>query len=235
MQDDQAVLDCFMLYSRKIHDQLEKIKDAVEVLGKAAGIAILYGDDEESTSVRETAERMVEEYRELKFVMDAVVYLASKGNPSSYAVAKEPTNFQTLIEDTVVKLKGEERRSFDVDAHPLMKAFVSIQNSVSRAEDSIEKIDEDIELQGGGTSSWKNSKCPLSMKDIMELKEPVEDSHGFVYEKEALSTYMGQMKPNRQGKFKCPVAATELWITREEMKPAHRLLKMKTLQTTGKY
>ena len=73
------------------------------------------GSQEDKDQAREAAERLVEDHRELKYALDAMVYLASKGNVRAYRITGDETDFQKLIEDTVVRLKAEERRPFKVE------------------------------------------------------------------------------------------------------------------------
>ncbi len=103
--DDAAVQTTFVTFSRRINEQLDKIKDAIDTLGRAAAIASKVGSQEDRRKAQEAAERLIEEHRELKFVLDAIVYLASKGNARAYRISSDTTDFQALVEDTVVQLK----------------------------------------------------------------------------------------------------------------------------------
>ena len=183
------------------------------------------GSQEDKDQAREAAERLVEDHRELKYALDAMVYLASKGNVRAYRITGDETDFQKLIEDTVVRLKAEERRPFKVEDHPLMKVFLS-----NAAEDeAIETIEDGIQVETTKTSNFKNAKCPLSLRDVMDLKEPVQDSHGFIYEKEDLELYMRQMrgaKKSVNGMYPCPQAASGAHFSREETKPAEAVLRL---------
>ena len=102
-----------------------------------------------------------------------------------------------------------------------MKVFLSN----AAGEEVIEQIDDEIQVETR-TTNFKNAKCPLSLRDLVDLKDPVEDSHGFVYEREDLMRYMSQMRPDRQGRYPCPEAASGTTFTKEEVKPSeavHRL------------
>ena len=103
--DDKSLLGTFVTFSRRINEQLDKIKDAIDTLGRAAAIASKIGSQDDRRQAQEAAERLIEEHRELKFVLDALVYLASKGNARAYRMSSDTTDFQALIEDTVVQLK----------------------------------------------------------------------------------------------------------------------------------
>lgn len=219
--DDEFVLAVFQSSTRRINEQLDKIKDAIDTLGRAAAIASKVGSQEDRDQAREAAERLVEDHRELKYALDAMVYLASKGNRRPYRITGDETDFQKLIEDTVVHLKAEERRPFKIEDHPLMKVFLS--NAAD--DEAIETIADDIQVETTKTSGFKNDKCPLSLRDVMDLKEPVQDNMGFIYEKEDLETYMKQVR-GRNGRFPCPVAASGTSFSREEIKPAEAVLRL---------
>jgi hypothetical protein len=103
--DDASVLTTFVTFSRRINEQLDKIKDAIDTLGRAAAIASKVGSQDDRRQAQEAAERLIKEHRELKFVLDAMVYLASKGNARAYRISSDTTDFQALVEDTVVQLK----------------------------------------------------------------------------------------------------------------------------------
>ena len=44
-------------------------------------------------------------------------------------------------------------------------------------------MDEDA---AGGGAAWKNGRCPLTLKPLAELADPVADGVGYVYERAAL-------------------------------------------------
>jgi len=195
----------------------------MEALGKAAGLALQYEEEEVYENAKATAVRIVEEYRELKYMLDAMVYLGSKGNNGAYRIGKDSTDFARLIEETALTLKSDEGSSFDVNNHSLMKVFVNNKDGVAGVEDAgNEVIDDDIEIQGG-TSIGKNKKCPLTLVDLIQLKEPVEDSKGFVYEKSALIDYI-RTKSMGRGRVRAPIAEVNHYITAREIKPATSIL-----------
>lgn len=109
--DDAAVQTTFVTFSRRINEQLDKIKDAIDTLGRAAAIASKVGSQEDRQKAQEAAERLIEDHRELKFVLDAMVYLGSKGNARAYRISSDTTYFQSLVENTVVQLKVRSNSS----------------------------------------------------------------------------------------------------------------------------
>ncbi|GFR48628.1 hypothetical protein Agub_g10543, partial [Astrephomene gubernaculifera] len=49
--------------------------------------------------------------------------------------------------------------------------------------------DEDLEIEDSGRQ-WTNDKCPLSMKEVLDLQRPVKDPLGYVYEHSAVMEYL---------------------------------------------
>lgn len=64
---------------------------------------------------------------------------------------------------------------------------------------------DDDEVEEVGGTGLRNDKCPLTMKSVYELVQPVADSLGFIYEKAAILEYIA--KEGRGGAaVKCPVS-----------------------------
>ena len=102
-----------------------------------------------------------------------------------------------------------------------MKVFMSN----AAGEDVIEQIDDDIQVETGA-SNFKNSRCPLSLRNLVDLKDPVEDSHGFIYEREDLMRYMQQARSDRHGRYPCPEAAAGTFFTKDEVKSSEAVLRL---------
>jgi hypothetical protein len=202
---------------------LQKLKDAMEALGKAAGLAVTYEQQDVYDNAYATAVRIVEEHRELKYMLEAMVYLGSKGNAGAYRIGSNSTDFAKLIEETALTLKSDDSSSFDINNHPLMKVFVNNKDGLAGTEGAgNEVIDDDIEIQGGG-SIGKNPKCPLTLVELIHLKEPVEDSKGFVYEKSALIDYIRKTSKGR-GRVLAPIAEVNHYVSEKEIRPAQSIL-----------
>lgn len=67
----------------------------------------------------------------------------------------------------------------------------------------------------------RNKTCPISGKSIFDLKDPVRDKHGYVYEKE----YIMQMFQRGTSAIECPVAGTTHQIKKADLKTAKELLR----------
>ena len=77
--------------------------------------------------------------------------------------------------------------------------------------------DDDIVDVGAATQvhGVKNRKCPLSMQDVWDLKEPVMDQVGYVYEKAAVLRWLRGRKSNL-----CPNAGTSHHVSKDNLKDA---------------
>lgn len=67
----------------------------------------------------------------------------------------------------------------------------------------------------------RNKTCPISGRSIFDLKDPVKDKHGYVYEKE----YIMQMFQRGTSAIECPVAGTTHQIKKADLKTAKELLR----------
>jgi hypothetical protein len=87
-------------------------------------------------------------------------------------------------------------------------------------------ITDDFGNGGGGLHGGQimNTKCPLSGLPLKDLKEPVEDAVGIVYEKEAVLVFLG-----RAGKKKCPEAMRNHIVTKAELKVSEKVMRMKRM------
>lgn len=74
-----------------------------------------------------------------------------------------------------------------------------------------------------GTSALApNSRCPLSFKGLLDISEPVQDTKGFVYEREAILKYISS-KPG--GVVDAPVSGSSHKVRAADLKPAKAVLK----------
>eukprot|EP00890_Picochlorum_soloecismus_P005823 jgi/Picsp_1/6241/NSC_03595-R1_protein len=203
--------------SKSLSSDLQKTSELLETLGNAAGLAKLYGQEDEYKKVLDAALNLMTKHHEMKLFHDALVYLGSPGN-EAYKASLESTDFETLIEETMLVLKNEEGR-YSPENDPLMECFNSTVAAIVPTAAQDEVIDDEIQIQGG-SSIEKNTKCPFTMKLLIDLDEPVEDAKGFVYEKKPLVDYLRQAK----GRRKSPIAETNHIVTVNELKPAKHVL-----------
>jgi len=111
--------------------------------------------------VLDTALDLMTKHHEMKLFHDALVYLGSPGN-EAYKASLESTDFETLIEETMLVMKNEEGR-YNPENDPLMECFNSTVAAIVPTAAQDEVIDDEIQIQGG-SSIEKNTKCPFTMK-----------------------------------------------------------------------
>jgi hypothetical protein len=81
--------------------------------------------------------------------------------------------------------------------------------------------DSDDDLQVGEGAQFKNTKCVLTQKHIFDLKQPVEDSLKFIWEKEAIVAHIADA--HRRNKACRNPAAHDTGITLQDLKPSRRV------------
>ena len=116
--------------------------------------------------VLDAALDLMTKHHEMKLFHDALVYLGSPGN-EAYKASLESTDFETLIEETMLVMKNEEAR-YNPENDPLMECFYSTVAAIVPTAAQDEVIDDEIQIQGG-SSVEKNTKCPFTMKLVCLL------------------------------------------------------------------
>ena len=82
---------------------------------------------------------------------------------------------------------------------------------------------DDDDLQVGKGAEFKNYTCVLTQKHIFDLKEPVEDSLKFIWEREAIEQHIRSHM--RKGQRAENPASTRNAITLEELKVSRRVMR----------
>mmetsp|Transcript_15676 Transcript_15676/g.49234 ORF Transcript_15676/g.49234 Transcript_15676/m.49234 type:complete len:110 (+) Transcript_15676:555-884(+) len=81
---------------------------------------------------------------------------------------------------------------------------------------------EDDELVDVGGDSLKNTRCPLSGKEVGSLDEPVQDQKGIVYERKVIEHLISKA-PNK--KLKCPQVGTSHMVSLEDLEVATHVVR----------
>ncbi|GAX82058.1 hypothetical protein CEUSTIGMA_g9486.t1 [Chlamydomonas eustigma] len=130
----------------------------------------------------------------------------------SYQPTASRTDFKGTIKQKTDNLLSSQR--FDPEQSAELKGFDK-ETGVSGAGNN----DDDVVEGPGCSTSFRNEKCPLTMKSVYDLAQPVSDQMDFIYEKSALMSYISNH--NRSGtSAKCPFAGTSHVITAQHIKPA---------------
>ncbi|CAK0752887.1 hypothetical protein CVIRNUC_002179 [Coccomyxa viridis] len=85
--------------------------------------------------------------------------------------------------------------------------------------------DGDIVMEGSRADISKNPKCPISGVEMLQLKDPVVDEVGFVYEKEAIYDWLRKQPGGGQQPVRAPIAAVRHSITKSGLKKAFKVVR----------
>lgn len=147
-----------------------------------------------------------------------------------YLPTGKTTDFDSLLKERLHNVENESSSEpGHSDVEGLQEMFVNetripLSSITGRFDD-----DDDILEVGGAlrSSLAKNLRCPITMVDILNLREPVEDSVGYVYEQEAIKELI--YKKGRKGKtsIPCPEAGTQHTVSLSDLRPARKVLEAK--------
>ncbi|PNH10211.1 hypothetical protein TSOC_003105, partial [Tetrabaena socialis] len=131
------------------------------------------------------------------------------------ASASQDTDFGTELDQ---RLREQLRRApYDKGSDARLKAILAAASGAGAGGSGAgDELDDDVDVAVGGGHGWINDRCPLSMKDVLELEQPVRDSLGYVYESASIREYL---RSNPNG-MKHPVAGVQHLLTLAELKPA---------------
>ena len=165
-------------------------------------------------AVREATQRMLEARYQLDIHHAALVDLQRK-----YQATGATTNFNALLSESAAQLETEH--PYESAADPLLLRFDEDAGIVADYED--EQIDDDIAIAGESTHQLgRNATCPITMRALLDIEDPVEDSKNFVYEKHAILEMLG-----RSASIKCPVAGTNHMLSKSDLRPARAVINAK--------
>ncbi|KAJ9506647.1 hypothetical protein QJQ45_003731 [Haematococcus lacustris] len=129
-----------------------------------------------------------------------------------------PTAFHEVLQQMAAEISAEP--GFDNQSAADLAQFdqeTGAQPPPGSAGEGLE--DDDCVMDASGLL---NVVCPITMKPVLELKEPVEDPAGYVYEKEAV---MAMIRRSRLPTLPCPVAGTSHTISAAGLKPSRRIVR----------
>ncbi|EIE24159.1 hypothetical protein COCSUDRAFT_41448 [Coccomyxa subellipsoidea C-169] len=134
------------------------------------------------------------------------------------------TDFMARLEQTnaeiPVNCNPEEEERFREMQEKLWR--VNHPNEPMPAAGGAADEDEDVIVADSGNDLARNVKCPISGVEVLNLKEPVVDEVGFVYEKESIE---GWLVPHGNRPVEAPIAGTSHKITKAGLKKATRVIR----------
>jgi hypothetical protein len=192
----------------EVHESLEHVRVACEAATEAARIAER-GAKGSSKTLRTKVEALCALKRTKLAQVDALEALRRE-----YECATT-TEFDFEEYLTLKTKHYESRRSQELEH------LIAFDEAVRGA--SGDALDADLVLdEEDGTTGARNAKCPITMKRIEALDEPVEDMMGFIYEKDAIMKYIGSKRS-----VDCPEAGTTHKVSKADLKVSRTALKMK--------
>ncbi|RLM97884.1 E3 SUMO-protein ligase MMS21 isoform X1 [Panicum miliaceum] len=178
------------------------VADMRKALGSMKSLAFEYERDGKSdkahTSVHNLEEmvlEMVASYEHCTALTQAI-----KAVPEVYQPSDQPTDFKTLIEAEVNKIK--EASSASGQNHPLFRQFRESVWNVHHAGQPMPGEEQEDIVMTSTQMSILNVTCPLTGKPVIELVDPVrcvDCRH--IYEKGPVMHYIRSKKPPQ-----CPIA-----------------------------
>ncbi|GIL72367.1 hypothetical protein Vretimale_4147 [Volvox reticuliferus] len=142
----------------------------------------------------------------------------------TYQASLEDTDFRALL-DKLLKERLQQHPYRPQDDQRLKEFQDVVAGAGSQAFGDEDNLgDEDLLIED--TRGWVNAKCPLSMKEVLDLENPVKDSLGYVYERSSIMEYL---RGHPHG-LKHPCAGVNHNIKEAELKPAEDVIRAKRRQ-----
>ncbi|KAJ1264075.1 hypothetical protein BS78_09G234800 [Paspalum vaginatum] len=169
-----------------------------KALGSMKSLAVEFERDGKSDKVQkleETVLEMVASYEDCVALTQAI-----KAVPRVYQPSDETTNFKTLIEAEVGKIK--EASSASGQNNPLFRQFRESVWNVHHAGQPMPGEEQEDIVMTSTQMTILNVTCPLTGKPVIELENPVrcvDCRH--IYEKNPVMHYIRSKKPPQ-----CPIA-----------------------------
>ncbi|KAG2483152.1 hypothetical protein HYH03_017944 [Edaphochlamys debaryana] len=138
----------------------------------------------------------------------------------THQASTEPTDFKALIDSN---LKDHlQQHPYDPRSDPRLRQFkeaMAAEGGGAGPSDGGGGADlgEDEDLMEMGGQRWVNDKCPICIKDVLDLAKPVVDPLGYVFEEQAVREYL-RGKPAAGATH--PVAGVKQLLRAADLRPA---------------
>ncbi|GIL43654.1 hypothetical protein Vafri_1332 [Volvox africanus] len=142
----------------------------------------------------------------------------------TYQASLEDTDFRARLDQRLKERLQQEpyRPQDDQRLRDFQEVVAGAGGHAFVDEDNLG--DEDLLIEDN--RSWVNAKCPLSMKEVLDLENPVKDCLGYVYERSSIMEYLHAHPRGR----KHPCAGVNQDIKETDLKPAEDVLRAKRRQ-----
>lgn len=200
-------------------ESLDTVTEAARLLASEPGM------EAQLQSLHGAVEQMLQMDAELGAHSSALRHLAANYTPPYVADPSQPsTDFTAHL----ASLRREHLTTtgFDPNTDERMRRYEREVRAVEDPGGAGELEDPDAEfVMGDSDQPCINTKCPLSTKHYLELSEPVEDDHGYVYEKEVVVRWIQQQTRQLRTAPHAPTVGTNYILTVAQLKPARKVLR----------
>ncbi|PSC67899.1 E3 SUMO-ligase MMS21 [Micractinium conductrix] len=217
----QPVLQGIESHLTQQRQAVKQCEAVVETLGDVATmLASSSADPQQLEELRAAVKRVLEARHGAE--LHGAVLQELKG---SYAAGPGGTDFGAAISGRSTALA--EATPYDARQDPLYQEFERAAGGDGDDEPAgMERIDDDIEIEGGGALLAPNERCPVSNKLLLELDDPVQDSTGVVYERAAVQQFFRTLPPHKHGRAIIMAGSTHQ-VTYGELVPADKVIREK--------
>lgn len=212
----QPVRDAIQSLADREQHLITNVGQARQSLLQVVDLVTVLGEDDKLQAYHEIMKSLGQLNHEIAAHKDVVTRFSQ-----TYKPTLKTTAFGDVLDE---KLQARlQQQPYNPRADEDLQAFqtaAGLQEEGGRGDEG-DGQDEDIEVLDDGGQRWASEKCPVSMKEVLSLTEPVKDSRGYVYEKSSVLEYLrGHGNGARH-----PVAGVQGILTREELKPADEVLR----------
>eukprot|EP00877_Chromochloris_zofingiensis_P006076 jgi/Chrzof1/1721/Cz10g18170.t1 len=204
----------------KENQLLSNISGVEDSIVEAALTYVGLGDPEKVSKLRDELLKMVNMEREVRAHQTALQHLMASYAPK----AQQQTDFAATLDADVASTLAAT--TFHPEQADIVKEFdQSMGLDVTVGGDG-DMDDDELVVVGGDIQ--KNTVCPYTGRNIIELDDPVEDSKGFVYSKAAL---LAAIRGSGQRQWvEAPFPGAHHRVTASDLKPSKRVLRAKKQQ-----
>ncbi|KAF6997571.1 hypothetical protein CFC21_013779 [Triticum aestivum] len=174
------------------------VLDMRKALTSMKSLAVEYeraGKPDKVKQLEDAVQELVASYEDCAYLAEAV-----KKVPGAYQPSDQATDFRKLIDAEVDKVKGTSRSSGHKDQ--LIRQFKEAVWDVHHAGQPMPGDEQEELVMTSTQNSILNMHCPLTLKPIIELENPVRCMDcRHIYDKDPIMSHIRRSKaPN------CPVA-----------------------------
>ncbi|EFJ49852.1 hypothetical protein VOLCADRAFT_89268 [Volvox carteri f. nagariensis] len=152
----------------------------------------------------------------------------------SYQPSLEDTDFTTLLDQGLHdRLQQQPYNPRNDERFREFMGVVAAAGGCAGEPDGVrqdeggDELDDDEDFREADNGrTWVNDKCPLSMKEVLDLERPMKDPLNYVYEYTYIMAYL---QPHPTG-FKHPCAGVRQELRVSDLKPATDVIRAKRRQ-----